>query len=156
MISRRLVFLTSIIATAISFFTLGVMQSRRSELASATDDARFDALRAEVRTELNRRRVDPVVPVATTGRPAARAPKEESADLTPSATARAVMIAEIKRELQNEMGLVPVQLIRERRSSFVEMYSYDNMGKTNYGTAGYLGHGYFITVKHGVVALRED
>ncbi len=30
------------------------------------------------------------------------------------------------------------------------------MGKTNYGTAGYLGHGYFVTVKHAVVALKEE
>src|SRR5436305_1532542 len=39
---------------------------------------------------------------------------------------------------------------------FVELYATDNVGKTNYGTAGYLGHGYFVTVKHGVVALRGD
>jgi hypothetical protein len=38
----------------------------------------------------------------------------------------------------------------------VELYSSDTSGKTNYGTAGYLGHGYFITVKHAVVALKED
>ena len=49
------------------------------------------------------------------------------------------MVAEIKQELQSEMGLLPVQLLRDRRSSFVELYSYDNLGKTNYGTAGYLG-----------------
>jgi S1-C subfamily serine protease len=54
------------------------------------------------------------------------------------------------------MGLLPVHLLRERRSSFVELYSYDSLGKTNYGTAGYLGHGYFVTVKHAVVALRDD
>src|SRR5580698_669538 len=54
------------------------------------------------------------------------------------------------------MGLLPVQLLRERRSSFVELYADDNLGKTNYGTAGYLGHGYFVTVKHAVVALRGD
>jgi S1-C subfamily serine protease len=157
MISRRLIFVTSIIATAISFFTLGLVQARRTELASATYDARFDALRAEVRTELGKaRRVDAVVPTATTGRPAARAPKDESPDLTPSAAARARMVTEIKQELQSEMGLFPVHLIRERRSSFVELYAYDNLGKTNYGTAGYLGHGYFITVKHGVVALRGE
>src|SRR4029077_12137271 len=42
-----------------------------------------------------------------------------------------------------------------RRSSFVELYSNDKNGKTHYGTAGYLGHGYFITVKHAVVALAE-
>jgi hypothetical protein len=35
------------------------------------------------------------------------------------------------------------------------MYSYDTSGSSNYGTAGYLGNGYFITVKHGVVALGE-
>ena len=28
------------------------------------------------------------------------------------------------------------------------------LGKTSYGTAGHLGNGYFITVKHAVVALR--
>jgi hypothetical protein len=47
-------------------------------------------------------------------------------------------------------------MLRDRRSSFVELYSYDSQGKTNYGTAGYLGNGYFITVKHAVVALRDE
>ena len=65
------------------------------------------------------------------------------------------MVAEIKQQLQSEMGLLPVTLLRDRRASFVELYSADNFGKTNYGTAGYLGHGYFITVKHAVVALDE-
>ena len=51
------------------------------------------------------------------------------------------------------MGLLPVRLLRERRESFVELNSVDNFGKTSYGTAGYLGNGYFITVKHGVIAL---
>src|SRR5688500_10777292 len=53
------------------------------------------------------------------------------------------------------MGLMPVRLLRERRESFVELNAVDNFGKTSYGTAGYLGDGYFITVKHGVVALDE-
>jgi S1-C subfamily serine protease len=53
------------------------------------------------------------------------------------------------------MGLFPVRLLRERRESFVELNAIDNFGKTSYGTAGYLGNGYFITVKHGVVALDE-
>jgi hypothetical protein len=53
------------------------------------------------------------------------------------------------------MGLLPISLLRERRESFVELYSYDNRGSSNYGTAGYLGEGYFITVKHAVVALGE-
>ena len=39
--------------------------------------------------------------------------------------------------------------------SFVELNAVDSTGKTSYGTAGYLGQGYFITVKHGVMALDE-
>jgi hypothetical protein len=70
-------------------------------------------------------------------------------------TPRDRMIADIKRELQCEMGLLPLALLRDRRTSFVELYSTDNFGKTNYGTAGYLGDGYFVTVKHAVVALKD-
>ena len=66
------------------------------------------------------------------------------------------MVAEIKQALQNEMGLFPLQLLRDRRISFVELYTADNAGKTSYGTAGYLGGGYFVTVKHAVVALNDE
>jgi S1-C subfamily serine protease len=62
----------------------------------------------------------------------------------------------VKRQLTDEMGLLPLNLLRERRDSFVELYSYDDRGSSSYGTAGYLGNGYFITVKHGVVALGQD
>ena len=54
------------------------------------------------------------------------------------------------------MGLFPVRLLRERRESFVELNAVDNTGKTSYGTAGYLGNGYFITVKHGVMVLESE
>ncbi len=54
------------------------------------------------------------------------------------------------------MGLFPVNLMRERRESFVELYSYDDRDASSYGTAGYLGNGYFITVKHGVIALGQE
>ncbi len=54
------------------------------------------------------------------------------------------------------MGLLPLDLLRDRSSSFVELYSYDDRGSSSYGTAGYLGDGYFITVKHGVVALNQE
>ncbi|MGE0445973.1 MAG: serine protease [Vicinamibacterales bacterium] len=67
----------------------------------------------------------------------------------------ASLVDEIKRQIQAEMGLLPVQLLRDRRNSFVELNAYDNNGKASYGTAGYLGNGYFITVKHGVVPLDE-
>jgi S1-C subfamily serine protease len=72
------------------------------------------------------------------------------------AASRAALVAEVKKELEKEMGLLPVSLLRDRRSSFVELYSYDKAGKTHYGTAGYLGHGYFITVKHAVIALAGE
>jgi hypothetical protein len=151
MSSRRVVFLVSVLATAISCFTLGVMQTRRGDAAVlAAYDARLDAIRAEVRTASKAPEV--VSAAGTTGRVGDRRP---SANET-SAVAREKMVAEIKQQLQQEMGLLPVHLLRDRRSSFVELYSYDSLGKTSYGTAGYLGHGYFITVKHAVVALGDD
>jgi hypothetical protein len=110
-------------------------------------NARIEALRDELRLELAK---NPRA-VGTTGRLDSD-PEREAVD----AAKRARMVAEIKRELQLEMGLLPVQLLRDRRSSFVELYAVDNGGKTNYGTAGYLGRGYFVTVKHAVVALKDE
>jgi S1-C subfamily serine protease len=69
---------------------------------------------------------------------------------------RAAIVEAVKRQLQDEMGLLPLNLLRDRRTSFVELYSYDDRGASSYGTAGYLGSGYFITVKHGVVALGQE
>ena len=154
MMFRGLVYSASIAATAMSFFTLGVVHARRAT-QDASYDAKLDAtIRAEVRSELGKTdRTAALVPAATSGH---ANPRSESPDVTPSAASRARMVAEIKKELQQEMGLVPVALLRDRRSSFVELYSYDKLGNTNYGTAGYLGNGYFITVKHAVVALKED
>jgi hypothetical protein len=150
MISRRLLFLSALVAFAASFFALGVVHARRVEASvNAAYDARIEALRDEVHRELGR---DPV-PAGTTGEVSTR-PRGRAGEST--LASRAQMVAQIKRELQNEMGLLPVQLLRERRSSFVELYADDNLGKTNYGTAGYLGHGYFVTVKHAVVALKDD
>ncbi len=63
-------------------------------------------------------------------------------DAAAEAGARAKIVAEIKQQLQSEMGLLPVHLLRDRRMSFVELYSSDNLGNTHYGTAGYLGNGY--------------
>ena len=148
MIVRRVVFSTALIATAIAFFTLGTMHTRRGDAASrAIYDAKLDAIRAEL---ANAHKTDAVQPAGTSG----RLTRPADAALTPAARAR--VIAEIKEQLQSEMGLLPVHLLRDRRSSFVELYSSDNLGKTNYGTAGYLGHGYFITVKHAVMALKDD
>src|SRR5262249_43956278 len=150
MVSRRLVFALSILATAVSCYTLGVIHARRTDVLVANAyDAKIDAIRAEVHTTLGHaaRQNATAQTAGTAGRASA---------VTRSAAARARMVAEIKQQLQSEMGLLPVHLLRDRRSSFVELYSYDNLGKTNYGTAGYLGNGYFITVKHAVVALRDE
>ena len=61
-----------------------------------------------------------------------------------------------RRSCRARWGCCRCTLLRERRSSFVELYASDNLGKTNYGTAGYLGDGYFVTVKHAVVALKDE
>jgi hypothetical protein len=151
MVSRRLVFVISILATAVSCYTLGVVHARRTDaLVANAYDAKIDAIRAEVHTTMGRAARQSAV--AQTAGTAGRTKD----DPTPAAASRARMVAEIKQQLANEMGLLPVQMLRDRRSSFVELYSYDNLGKTNYGTAGYLGNGYFITVKHAVVALRDE
>jgi S1-C subfamily serine protease len=157
MVSRRTVFVAAVFATAVSFYTLGIIHARHTDaIVERAYDAKIDAIRAEVRTELGRtRRGDAaVVPAGTSGETTSS--RDNTAELTPTKSARDRMVAEIKQELQNEMGLLPLHLLRDRRSSFVELYSTDNFGKTNYGTAGYLGHGFFITVKHAVVALNEE
>ena len=155
MISRRLIFFSSIVATATSFFTLGVLRAHRGEaVVRAAYDAKLDILRVELQSEMRKtRHLEAAVPAGTAGH---LARGKDDSDNTPPPAARAKMVAEIKQEIQSEMGLLPVHLLRERRSSFVELYAYDNFGKTNYGTAGYLGHGYFVTVKHAVVALKGE
>ena len=155
MISRRVVVVISLLATAACSFTLGVLHAHRDDVVEqAAYTAKLDALRLELQSEVRKtRRSEAVVPAATVGRVGSH---KDDVSETPSTAARAKMVAEIKQEIQNEMRLLPVQLLRERRSSFVELYAYDNYGKTNYGTAGYLGHGYFITVKHAVVALKDE
>jgi hypothetical protein len=150
MVSRRFLVVVSIVCTAAAFFLLGVFHERTDDAAvRATYDAKLDALRAELRTQLGKVRSADVVPASTMG-DTADGPSGGSAT-----TPRDRMIADIKRELQSEMGLLPLALLRDRRTSFVELYSSDNFGKTNYGTAGYLGDGYFVTVKHAVVALKD-
>jgi hypothetical protein len=154
MVSRRTVFIASLLATAVSSFTLGVIQSHRAGLASdASYEAKLEAIRTEVREQLGKPVAGDGVKTAGTSGKTGRA-KDDADNAAPATRAR--MVAEIKQELQNEMGLLPVTLLRDRRASFVELYATDNLGKTNYGTAGYLGHGYFVTVKHAVVALMDD
>jgi hypothetical protein len=145
---RRLVLAATLTsATAAIFFALGQYSAQRLiARQQAESDARIDALRAELhRSIAHRDDTAAMLPAGTSGLGAVA-----------QAENRDAIVSEIKRQLQSEMGLLPVQLVRDRRRSFVELYAYDNLGKTNYGTAGYLGHGYFITVKHGVIVLPDE
>ena len=147
---RRLVLYAGLTFSLSSLaFSLGSWSAQRSlgeQLAN--NDARLSALQADVTRNILRRRESAVVPSGTDG--------QRQPDAVPAAgSAHSALVDEVKRQLQAEMGLLPVQLLRERRESFVELNAVDNFGKTSYGTAGYLGNGYFVTVKHGVIALDE-
>jgi Trypsin-like peptidase domain len=148
MISKRVLFVAAMVVTAVSFFTLGVIQAHRAD-DRVSYDTRLDALHEEIQRALLREpAAGVVVPVGTAGK--------TDEDEAVAAGKRARLVADIKEELRSEMGLLPVRLIRERQSSFAELYTYDNHGQRSYGTAGYLGHGYFITVKHAVVPLAPE
>ncbi len=138
---RRIVPIFLSLSIALLFFVLGSYLTARQN-ADSVD--RLAELRAEV--DLLRRR-DAPSPAGTSGR-VGRVPGDDEG--------RAALVEDVKRQLQQEMGLLPLTLLRERRESFVELYSYDDKGSSSYGTAGYLGNGYFITVKHGVVALGQE
>ena len=146
MISRRATYVTAIFSTAVTCFTLGALVSRRAEKeARASYDSRLTSLRDELHKSVEHDKVPHMVAVGTAG---------TAIDLS-NAAEREKIFAEIKEQIRHEMGLLPVRLMRERQASFVELYSYDNHGQRSYGTAGYLGQGYFLTVKHAVVALEE-
>jgi len=132
--------------SAILFFGLGSFLAARQ--ATAGESEQIAALRAEIGA-LRRQRTSETS--GTMGRSTETAVVGAMDDHS-----RAALVTEIKRQLRTEMGLMPVSLMRERRQSFVELYSYDVTGASNYGTAGYLGDGYFITVKHAVVALGDN
>lgn len=132
-------------------FSLGSWSAQRGmEQRIADNDARVAALRDDLaRSILEIRHAAQPLPSGTKGE------QHPHTQTTPEVQQNP-LVEEIKRQLQTEMGLLPVRLLRDRRESFVELNAYDNFGKTNYGTAGYLGHGHFITVKHGVMALDDS
>jgi len=142
MSSRRV--LTLAITSAVALLSLGVgnyLGARQNN-----SEEQLAALRAEIDL-LKRPQPEPA---GTSGVAGATA-----ADVLEDAR-RAAIVEDVKRQLRDEMGLLPLNLLRDRRASFVELYSYDDRGSSSYGTAGYLGNGYFITVKHGVVALGQE
>jgi S1-C subfamily serine protease len=144
MSTRRAVPAFLAIVFAIVFFGLGKYLAARQ---NASSELRLAALSAEIESLRQR---DLQGTAGTAGRRAAPTPSAMDDE------SRAAIVADVKRELSAEMGLLPLTLLRERRNSFVELNSYDDHGSSNYGTAGYLGNGYFITVKHAVVALGQE
>jgi len=137
----------SLAALAFSFGSWVTQRQISRQLAA--NDARLTALRDEMAHSIFEMRGSSGVPLpsGTKG--------QGKTDVVSATGSQSALVDEVKRQLQMEMGLFPVRLLRDRKESFVELNAYDNFGKTNYGTAGYLGGGYFITVKHGVIALDE-
>ena len=128
--------------SAILFFSLGSFLAARQAAAGETDQ--IAALRAEIGA-LKRQRGE----TGTSGRTASTTETAVVGGM--DERSRAALVAEIKQQLKSEMGLMSLSLLRQRKESFVELYSYDATGASNYGTAGYLGEGYCITVKLAVV-----
>jgi S1-C subfamily serine protease len=112
--------------------------TQHAEQRLAAADARLDALERQVH-----HRPDP--PAAGRSGPSLASGTRE----------RDALVQSVVSRVQREIGLLPVKLLRERRASFVELYAVDSKDASKYGTAGYLGDGYFLTVKHGVMALDE-
>jgi hypothetical protein len=119
---------------------------RQTELALAVSQARVDALERDLGRALGHD-ADARDVAGTTGRPG----------IAPDVALLSAGIAErVKDDLRTEMGWLPARTLRARRESFVELYATDADARESYGTAGHLGGGYFITVKHGVLGLRHD
>ena len=132
-------------------FSLGSWVTHRAIAQQlAANDARVAALHDEMARNILQMREAVRGPSGTSG-----VRELEGVVASAAGDPQSALVDEIKRQIQAEMGLFPVRLLRERRESFVELNAVDSSGKTSYGTAGYLGNGYFITVKHGVMVLEE-
>ena len=143
MSNRRAIPLVLATAFALLFFGLGNYLGGHS----SDSDQKLAALQAQVEY-LRKRQPEPTGTAGISAKSAEVSMMDDES--------RAAIVEDVKRQLQDEMGLLPLTVLRERRDSFVELYSYDDRGSSSYGTAGYLGNGYFITVKHGVIALGQD
>src|SRR5688572_8380884 len=148
---RRSVLYTGLIFSLASLaFSFGSWTAQRQIFRQIADnDAQVAALRDDMARSILEMRHG--VAPRQSGTAGTRQPDVVAA----GGSSQSALVDEIKRQLQSEMGLFPVRLLRDRKESFVELNAVDNFGKTSYGTAGYLGEGYFITVKHGVIALDE-
>jgi len=130
MSSRRFVVYTGLaFGGALLCFTLGAYSAQQSmSLQLAQNDARIAALRDEMARNILQIRQ------SQNGRATATNGSQEPEVVAASRPDSAPLVEEIKRQLQSEMGLLPVRLLRERRQSFVELNAFDNFGKSSYGT----------------------
>ena len=136
---------------ALLSFSFGAWSSQvRIERQIAANDARIAELRDELARDVLQARRERV------GRSLGTDGNSLPGMVASDSDQQTTLIQEIKDQLQSEMGLLPIRVLRERRRSFVEVDAFDASGKRRYSTAGYLGNGYFITVKHGVMALSKD
>ena len=141
----RRITVPTVVASAVALLYFGVGSYLTARPSNESEQ--IAALRSEI-DQL--RKTQLLVPTGTSGVDAV------AVSTATDDSNRAAIVADVKQQLRSEMGLLPINLIRDRRQSFVELYSYDDRGSSSYGTAGYLGNGYFITVKHGVIALGQD
>jgi hypothetical protein len=142
---------TRLALAAVVLASMGVTLGRRVEHGSARHElaaqaARIDRLERQLREIVHR--AAPRVVAGTAG-------IDREGPPVPSPPEPALVEA-VAAHVQRDLGLVAPKMLRERRASFVELYATDARGTTTYGTAGYLGDRYFITVKHGVVALQRN
>jgi S1-C subfamily serine protease len=147
MSARRLgLVIVLVVSFASLCFGLGSWSNQRAmERELAVNNSRIDSLRGEMTLRMSQ--MEYLNTTGTSGR---------MADATADAERRTALVDEIKRQLQSEMGLLPVRMLRQRRDSFVELNVRDSAGTFSYATAGYLGGGYFITVKHAVLPLGDS
>ena len=108
-------------------FSFGSWTAQRSHRAAARRQRR-----ARDGAERRHGARHPADPRRPRRRPRRRAPTASGSrkSLRRAATSQPALVDEIKRQLQSEMGLMPVRLLRERRESFVELNAYDNFGKS--------------------------
>src|SRR5439155_26520227 len=103
----------SLAALAFSFGSWTAQRSMAHQLA--TNDARVSALRDDMaRAILQMRQAETAAtPSGTNG--------DRQPEVVPASGAQPALVEEIKRQLQSEMGLLPVRLLRDRKESFVEL-----------------------------------
>jgi Trypsin-like peptidase domain len=137
---RTVVAIAVALALAAFVFEAGAIHAGDAERRA---DANYERQLTAVRAELDRARADQADAIDV---------KRSANDAAP--IERSKIVAEVKAQLESEMGLVPLSVLRQRQTSFVALHVHDAAGHTEYGTAGYLGDGYFITVKHALVSLN--